>query len=394
MNPSTSGWIKKFDTINKDLFVDLQYFKDLQTNLRDNGFLYGLSKKTLIDLDLEQKLSQDEIEKFNLLTSFYLTYKVHHDEILFDSFIESVLEYFKNIEAFELSLWDKFIAGKDANQQLERIINEHIQIDNNVFTKHFNKTTINSLLFIDILGYNYFLNGKDSCLKYVRDLEHVIVNITNDINSFKKNKSTEENNSLRAVKDSIYYQKNTSTKIDLDYRHFIETNYTASEKKYFLDIALVSIWEPLFHDDNSYNFIKALGTDMNLPTSIIEESIDKMVQFYDVSKDSSLFKATNYINNFYDNTSQLVIKLIKRNSKRIVKEISQSKELMVLLSQSTIRNLSKEEQEKVEYQLLDILKTIPSLAIFLLPGGAILLPIFAKLLPNLMPSAFDDNKVD
>ena len=67
---------------------------------------------------------------------------------------------------------------------------------------------------------------------------------------------------------------------------------------------------------------------------------------------------------------------------------------MVLLTQSTIRELSKEEQEKVQFQLLDILKTIPSLAIFMLPGGAILLPIFVKLLPNMMPSAFDDNKVN
>jgi hypothetical protein len=86
--------------------------------------------------------------------------------------------------------------------------------------------------------------------------------------------------------------------------------------------------------------------------------------------------------------------LIKRNSKRLVKEISQSKELMVLLSQSTVRDLSTDEQDKVQHQLLDVLKSIPSLAIFLLPGGAILLPIFVKLIPNLLPSSFNENKVD
>jgi len=88
------------------------------------------------------------------------------------------------------------------------------------------------------------------------------------------------------------------------------------------------------------------------------------------------------------------MKLIKRNSKRIFKELVQSKDLMVLLTQATTRDLTKEEQKRVQSQLVDIFKTIPSLAIFILPGGAILLPIVVKLIPNMLPSTFDDNKID
>ena len=44
--------------------------------------------------------------------------------------------------------------------------------------------------------------------------------------------------------------------------------------------------------------------------------------------------------------------------------------------------------------LADIFKSIPSLAIFILPGGAVLLPIFIKLIPKLLPSAFDENRVE
>ena len=72
----------------------------------------------------------------------------------------------------------------------------------------------------------------------------------------------------------------------------------------------------------------------------------------------------------------------------------QSKDLMLLISKSTHSDLSKEEQKQMQAQLLDTLKAIPSLAIFMLPGGAILLPLFAKLIPNLLPSAFDDNRID
>jgi len=97
---------------------------------------------------------------------------------------------------------------------------------------------------------------------------------------------------------------------------------------------------------------------------------------------------------FYDSMSKVVNKLILRNSKRLQKELSESKELMYLLSKSTVKDLSSTEKKKVQNQLLDIFKSIPSLAIFMLPGGAVLLPIFIKLIPKLLPSSFDDNRVE
>ncbi|MBI3992965.1 MAG: hypothetical protein HY342_06805, partial [Candidatus Lambdaproteobacteria bacterium] len=49
------------------------------------------------------------------------------------------------------------------------------------------------------------------------------------------------------------------------------------------------------------------------------------------------------------------------------------------------------ERRKVNDQMLDILKTIPALAIFALPGGGLMLPILIRLLPfNLLPSSFED----
>ena len=97
---------------------------------------------------------------------------------------------------------------------------------------------------------------------------------------------------------------------------------------------------------------------------------------------------------FYDHTTQGVVTLITRNKKRLVKEIIQSKELMILLAHSTRRDLSEKEKKKVKKQLLDICKTIPSLTIFLLPGGSLLLPILIKFIPTLLPSAFNENLDD
>ena len=134
---------------------------------------------------------------------------------------------------------------------------------------------------------------------------------------------------------------------------------------------------------------------MYLEENLIMESIDSVAIFFSKYQERvSLFKSDNPVKLFYDNSSQLVKKLITRNKKRLLKEFTQSKELLVLLTKSTTTDLTPSERKKVKDQLLEIFKTIPSLAIFALPGGGILLPLFIKLIPKMLPSAFDDNHVE
>jgi hypothetical protein len=90
----------------------------------------------------------------------------------------------------------------------------------------------------------------------------------------------------------------------------------------------------------------------------------------------------------------MVSTLILRNKKRLFMEVVGSKDLVMLLGKSTYKDLSKEERKKVNTQLLDICKGVPSLAMFLLPGGSILLPLLIHYIPELLPSAFDENRID
>jgi len=88
--------------------------------------------------------------------------------------------------------------------------------------------------------------------------------------------------------------------------------------------------------------------------------------------------------------------LLKRNKKRLAKELDQSKEAVSLIKKSMQTNLTDEEKDKVKVQLLDICKAVPAFAIFMLPGGALLLPLLMKLIPDILPSAFreDDEEED
>jgi|TARA_B110000971_G_C19986918_1_gene490025 hypothetical protein len=82
--------------------------------------------------------------------------------------------------------------------------------------------------------------------------------------------------------------------------------------------------------------------------------------------------------------------LLHRNKLRLYQELSQSKEAMSLIKKSTRTSLSEEEKLKIKIQLLDICKAIPAFAVFMLPGGALLLPLLIKLIPDILPSAFKE----
>lgn len=83
--------------------------------------------------------------------------------------------------------------------------------------------------------------------------------------------------------------------------------------------------------------------------------------------------------------------LVNKNKASLLKEISESKEIVFLIKKSINTDLSEEEKLKVKEQLLDICKAIPAFTIFMLPGGVLLLPILIKLIPDILPSAFRDN---
>ncbi|CAI8426165.1 MAG: Uncharacterised protein [Flavobacterium sp. SCGC AAA160-P02] len=91
------------------------------------------------------------------------------------------------------------------------------------------------------------------------------------------------------------------------------------------------------------------------------------------------------------NSVEEIKELLQKNKKRLNIELQQSKEAVRLIKKSTHTTLSEEEKEKVKSQLLDICKAIPAFTVFMLPGGALFLPLLIKLIPDILPSAFRDD---
>lgn len=73
-------------------------------------------------------------------------------------------------------------------------------------------------------------------------------------------------------------------------------------------------------------------------------------------------------------------------------ELAETGEMLKVLHKYAIgREVTEAERRRALEQAKDVARTVPAFGIFMLPGGAILLPLVAKLVPwRLMPSAFAD----
>lgn len=92
-----------------------------------------------------------------------------------------------------------------------------------------------------------------------------------------------------------------------------------------------------------------------------------------------------------DQVVERVSTAVAENLEALVTEIRETGELGQLVAKAAAGHvLTDEERRKVKEQLVDLAKAVPALAIFAAPGGTILLPLLAKLLPfSLLPSAWD-----
>jgi hypothetical protein len=384
MNPSGRGWITKLlKLIKADHKEGFDSLEILYLKLRDVGFLYGSNVATLDYMKDSSDYTKEERCKINLLIAFY---SVHTNSETLETFETSLIDFYKEINFYESSLINDLLG-----ENLESILHKRIHIDNNILTKNFSFFVTNALLFIDVMAYEHYLKNKTNTLDYLKQCESSIQTLVVSALNSKEKKTSYDLSLIKLLESSLRYNDRTSQ----NYKTIINSVDKELEAYYYLDLACMSTWSDLKFESKETNFLNKLGKDLKISEAIISECINAVQLFYKTHRNKmALLSSKNIVHSFYDNSSLIVSKLISRNSKRLYKELKESKDLVLLLSQSTIRDLNEDEQKQMQEQLLDILKSIPSLAIFMLPGGAILLPLFIKFIPKLLPSAFDENRIN
>jgi hypothetical protein len=394
INPSAPGWIDKF-------FIKLKLSEqtvseteeDFYQKLRNTGFIYG----HIISFDIPFKIEtkgwfQEEISKIALLNALHGVFTETKKEKDSTLFIEQVNAFYKQMHPEGFNLFKKILPKSTPSLTLEKIINQRVQTNDNIINKNFSHLVTNALLFIDVLAFRQYLIHGDIPEKYLKKIEETIINIVTLALKIKTNKSQYDDLLIKLFEASIRYSKfskNKNTTLETLELHYFTADL---EKKYLIDIAGMALWSDGVLENNEAYFLYTLAHTFGISNEFVSQSIlstDAFISKY--KKEIPYFNFSNPVKHFYDQTTQSVVTLVSRNKTRLVKEIIQSKELMLLLAHSTHRDLDEKEKKKVKKQILDICKTIPSLTIFLLPGGSLLLPILIKFIPTLLPSAFNEN---
>lgn len=394
INASASGWIDKFFSDQKSITNPvIESADDFYSNTRKTGFIYGF----IVSLDTENTIdtsewTEDEISKVALLNTLFEVYRINTNNSNPEKFISKTVSFYNEIHPQGFNLLKKILPTNSNSTNLEKIIDGRIQTNIDIINKQFSHVLTNALLFIDILAFNYYLTHSSVPEKYLNKIEETIISIVSLALRIKSNKTIYDDLLIKLLEASVRYSKfsNSSIKnleeLKLDY-------FTLDLEKYYLiDLAGMALWSDEKIENNEAFFLHQLAEIMSVTDQFVESSISNTNEFITKYKNEiPYFKYSNPVKHFFDHTTQNVEVLISRNKNRLFKEISESKELMVLLAKSTRRDLDEKEKKKVKKQLLDICKTIPSLTIFLLPGGSLLLPILIKFIPKLLPSAFNEN---
>ena len=401
MNPSASGWISKFktlfpkETILDDIADEIQFYQ----TFKNTGFIYGFSVKSILPIPANTiELTRAEYTKINLFHALLFQFFVNNPAATYNEAILQIIAYYKTTQKGKPTFLSFLNFSTKSESVLEQIIVARLQETNSIVERNATSVLTYALLFLDVIGFKRYLLANNTWQtkqeEFIKNYESLVLDYCFLALKAKKNKTKEDTQlitlyetSLDYIIDSKLFKTGTSAPSTF--------NLFQIEKLYILDLCTVAIWEDRVLDEKEFAFLKEVCNRYKIPHSQILKNIQELKTFSQNNETKvTLFQYKHPLHKLYKTSTKTVKQLIIRNKNRLTQELLESKELLVLLGQSTQRNLSENEKKKVKEQLLDICKTIPSLTIFLVPGGSLLLPLLIKFIPSLLPSAFNENKIE
>ncbi|MCT8339836.1 LETM1-related biofilm-associated protein [Flavobacteriaceae bacterium TK19130] len=399
MNPSASGWIPKFLFLLKEgsLTFAFDTNQDFYTKLRTTGFLYGWSVSTIMEGVFTQiSPTKEELTKVNLLSSLLFVHS--SDQILKDpaSAIAQLVTFYKEFDKEHRSWLQLFHLRQQPSTTLEKILSARLHERSWMEKKNATSLLTYTLLFLDVLRYEDYLRNDNSISEYSKLLESSVISCCYLALRSKKQKRKYDHLLIDLFESSSEFLAEKTTVMEIVTLEHVGYLSEADHltRLFILEVCCLAVWDDRAVDEKEAQFLGELAELLQLPLETVGQCLEYLKQFSDKHATKiSLFEYDHPVKQLYKQSVRTVRLLIFRNQKRLRKELEESGELLVLLSQSTVRELSKAEKQQMHEQLLDICKSIPSLTVFLLPGGSLLLPLLIKFIPELLPSAFQENRI-
>lgn len=418
LNPGSKGWIDKYINLVQKDEIKLTCESGcgaagddyLHMIFGSSGIIFGIQTHFIFLQKLgEEKWTKHEKLKILYFESMLLIYVERKyclgEAVDFEEFLLQLDRFFEIGGSIEVrSNWLDFLRLNRPNK-LEEIIDKRTQIplsfDNKIWINYLQ----NSLCFLDILLFKDFLGGEldavDLREKRIIMAEAVLntIILAAHADGLIETKERTMFDLFLASADfsddeRIHYQtlfKNGAKLSDLGASESMSIIF----RKYLLDIAIFTVWSDTEFSEVEFSFIQEISYHLGFTEDDLNEAFSIVESFVLENHDLIPYlKAGNSYDKVFVRLSGRWSRIILRNKDKLTQELIESRELVELVKKSALVELSPEEKEKVKSQFMDIIKSVPALAIFMLPGGVILLPLILKIIPSLIPSAFRNNEIE
>ena len=413
-SPGSKNWIAKFfELLENGVFgIDDDLIHQQERNLthfisHQTGLIYGTAKSFIFSNKLDKKsFNPDEQLQLLLFETLLFTYiRKQQKPASLKEFTTTLLSFYKGYEGSNLIGRLKYKTSTQDSNKLEILLASRVGVKSsflgaNYWLKHLS----NAFIFLDIILFRAYLEGDHTAFlnKYERYTSSVLngliyVALVDGKVEEKERKILKHFIASAALAPTLQRNYMERIKIGIPFKllqqELIQDELLAQITFEFGHLLLQSSHAIAPEERQK---LEALGSALHLSPTQMLLSEEMCLAFIAQSgpKELAVYKQSTEASFAFKETSKRWLRIIGRNRDRLLTEMRESKDLMALLQKSTKEDLSPEEKEQVKDQFYDILKSMPSLAIFLLPGGSLLLPIVMKLVPELIPSAFKVNEVE
>jgi hypothetical protein len=414
MKPDQKGWLKEYLEFRQDLLKELSDEskkashpeQSLYRVIQPTGLMYGQSTAGALEHPDSKQWNEKDRMKILLAESlisssllFYDRQIKNPDELsaIIVKTLENIGNFYNNVFP-ELSTPAKTLFGrkKTSLELAEKILDKRIEytaeFNDNFWVQFFH----NSLLFLDIFIFGQWIHTNadrivSDFFKYEREeLRFSVVKIiaaashSNTTIEFEERKLMEFflqsaglSNDKKKEAIAIFEKGINIEEINLP------TNNSWILKKYFLEMAILTIWSDKKVEGSEQEFLKRLCEYLGFTEDDLENSLMAIEGFV-----LEHWEQLNHLQNKqdYQQVSEQFIRRMSRiansNKNRLIREVQDSEELMRLLKKAKSNELTEEEKKEVQELLIYILKTIPTFVIISLPQRFLTLPILLKILPN------------
>lgn len=413
MNPRSKGWLKEYLEFRLDLLKELTSEGRRSTHpdhslyrvIQPTGIMYGQPVNVF---DHPQSSQWDEKDRMKILLAeslisssllFYDKPVKNPDEMseVAVKTLESISNFYNHIFP-ELATPTKTLFGrkKSSLELAERILDKRIehtaQSKGNFWTQFFH----NSLLFLDIFIFGQWIHTNadkivSDFFKYERDeLRTSLVKIMAAAAHANKILEFEERRLLEYFLQSAQLSPEKKKECQEIFESGISvedinlpTNNSWLLKKYFLEIAILTIWADKRVEEVELEFLRRFSETISFSADDLENSMIAIEGFvlehWEELQHLQEKKSYEEVSDQYINR---MARMIDKHKKRLLEEVKESEELMLLFVLARSKELNDEEKIKLQHLLIDVLKSIPTFVIISLPQKFLTLPILMQILPK------------